>query len=261
MDATAPTGHTGHTRELQERGYTVFESLYDPTWVAHVRAEIEGIHAELGSPRCYTPGYQTLRPGIDLCAAGMAVRSLVMQRPELAASLIKPEVAAAMRGALGQDMVLEVAGCVVSDDSRPFFGWHMHVGGIDDGEYRKRDYWPTVAKMQRVMTLTYLQDLTDDIGSILILPRKVGDPTAPPQDLDARAWAGQVELRVPAGSLVAVDECTWHAVRPKRGPGLRIFVGVSYAAREAPIGGWADEAVGELGKLEQSSELLRSLMR
>jgi ectoine hydroxylase-related dioxygenase (phytanoyl-CoA dioxygenase family) len=250
-----------HTRELQERGYTVFESIYDPEWVAQVRAEIEGIHAELGSPRCYTPGNQELRPGVNLCAAGMAVRSLLSLRPRFAADLIKPEVAAAMRGALGQDMVLEVAGCVVADHSRPFFGWHMHVGGVDDGEYRKHDSWPTVSKMQRVMTLTYLQDLTDDNGPILILPRRIGDPTAPPQDPDAGSWDGQVELRVRAGSLVAVDECTWHAVRPKRSPGLRIFVGVSYAARDAPVGGWADERVGELGELEQSSELLRSLMR
>jgi ectoine hydroxylase-related dioxygenase (phytanoyl-CoA dioxygenase family) len=250
-----------HTHELLERGYTVFESIYEPEWVADVRAEIEALHAELGSPRCYTPDNRELRPGVHLCAAGMAVRRLVLMRPRLAANIIRPEVAAAMRGALGHDMVLEVAGCVVSDDSRPFFGWHMHVGGIDDGEYRKRDYWPAVGSMQRVMTLTYLQDLTDENGPMLILPRKVGEPTAPPQDLDAESWDGQVELRVPAGSLVAVDECTWHAVRPKRGPGLRIFVGVSYAARSASVGGWADEQVGELGRLEQSSELLRSLMR
>lgn len=250
-----------HTRELQERGYTVFESIYDPEWVARVRAEIEGIHAEVGSPRCYTPGNQELRPGIHLCAAGLAIRRLVRLRPRLAANIIKPEVAAAMRGALGDDMVLEVAGCVVSDDSRPFFGWHMHVGGIDDGEYRKRDHWPTIGTTQRVMTLTYLQDLTDDNGPMLILPRKVGDSTAPPQDLDAGSWEGQVELRVPAGSLVAVDECTWHAVRPKRGSGLRIFVGLGYAARDAPVGGWADDQIAELGGLEQSSELLRSLMR
>jgi ectoine hydroxylase-related dioxygenase (phytanoyl-CoA dioxygenase family) len=250
-----------HTRELIERGYTVFESIYDPQWVAQIRGEIEGIHAEVGSPRCHAPDNLELRPGVVLCAAGLAIRRLVLMRPRFAASIIKPEVAAAMRGALGQDMVLEVAGCVVSDDSRPFFGWHMHVGGVDDGEYRRRDHWPTVSKMQRVMTLTYLQDLTDDNGPMLILPRKLGDPTAPPQDLDARSWEGQVELRVPAGSLVAVDECTWHAVAPKRGPGLRMFVGVSYAARDAPVGGWADERVGELGALEQSSELLRSLMR
>jgi hypothetical protein len=158
-------------------------------------------------------------------------------------------------------MVIEVAGCVVSDESRPFFGWHMHAGGVDDGEYRKSGRWPTVTSMQRVMTLTYLQDLTDANGPMLILPRKVGDPTAPPQELDAAAWEGQVELRVPAGSLVIVDECTWHAVRPKRGPGLRMFLGVGYAARYAPVGGWADAEVAELGQLEQASELLRALMR
>jgi ectoine hydroxylase-related dioxygenase (phytanoyl-CoA dioxygenase family) len=251
-----------HTRELQARGYTVFESIYDPEWVAQIRAEIEGIHAELGHPRCFAPDNQELSPGVNLCAAGMAVRRLLQMRPRWAASILQPEVVAAMRGALGHDMVLEIAGCVVSDDSRPFFGWHMHVGGVDDGEYRKREQWPTVTnQVQRVMTLTYLQDLNEDNGPMLILPRKLGDPAAPPHDLDAESWDGQVELRVPAGSLVAVDECTWHAVRPKRGPGLRIFLGLAYAARDAPVGGWADDEIGELATLPQSSELLRSLLR
>jgi hypothetical protein len=255
------TVEAAHTGELLERGYTVFESLYDLEWVAKIRAEIEDIHAELGHPRCYLPGNQELRPGVNLCAAGMAVHRLFLMRPHWTASLLRPEAVAALRGALGHDMVIEVAGCVVSDESRPFFGWHMHVGGIDDGQYRKSGQWPTITKMQRVMTLTYLQDLTDDNGPMLILPRKVGDPTAPPHELDAGSWAGQVELRVPAGSLVAVDECTWHAVRPKRTPGLRMFLGVGFAARDAPIGGWADREVRELGELEQSSELLRSLLR
>jgi ectoine hydroxylase-related dioxygenase (phytanoyl-CoA dioxygenase family) len=251
-----------HSRELLERGYTVFESLYEPEWVARILAEITDIHTELGHPRCWSPTAQELRPGINLCAAGLAVRRLVRMRPHLAASIIRPAVVAVLRDVLGHDMVLEIAGCVVSDSSRPFFGWHMHVGGVDDGEYRKSGNWPTVGKaMQRVMTLTYLQDLNDDNGPMLIFPRKLGEPTAPPQDLDALDWAGQVELRVPAGSLVVVDESTWHAVRPKRDAGLRVFVGLGYAAREAPIGGWADDEVGELGDLPQASELLRSLMR
>lgn len=249
-----------HTHELLERGYTVFESIYEPTWVSGIRGEIEAIHAELGHPPCYSPDNLELRPGINVCAAGLAVRRLFMMRPHWTASLLRPEVVAALRGALGADMVLEIAGCVVTDSSRPFFGWHMHVGGIDDGAYRKSGNWPTVTRMQRIMTLTYLQDLDDDNGPVLIHPRKLGDPTAPPHELDARSWDGQVELRVPAGSLIAIEECTWHAVLPKLGDGLRMFLGVSYAARDAPVGGWADDRIADLGTLAQASELLRSLM-
>ncbi|MFO7564877.1 MAG: hypothetical protein R6X02_19690 [Enhygromyxa sp.] len=250
-----------HTRELIERGYTVFERLYEPEWVAALRADIEDIHAELGQPRCYLLGNQELAPGINLCPAGLAVRPLLHMRPRWAADIVRPEVVAALRGALGDDMVLEVAGCVLSDRSRPFFGWHAHVGGIDDGVYRRAGGWPTVSKIQRIMTLTYLQDLDDDNGPMLVYPRRVGEPVVMPHDGDAEAWPGQIELRVPAGSLIALDECTWHAVRPKLDDGLRIFLGLTYASADAPIGGWADEQLGAVADNEHASELLRELVR
>jgi hypothetical protein len=250
-----------HTRELVERGYTVFERAYDPGWVANIRADIEGIHAEVGRPRCHAQGNVEVAPDIYLCAAGMAVRRLLHLRPRWAGSVIQPEIIAALRGALGDDMVLEVAGCVVSDDSRPFFNWHTHVGGVEDGEYHQTGIWPSVDRTQRVMTLTYLQDLDDTEGTMLVYPRRVGEPIAPPHDPDARSWPGQVELRVPAGSLVALDECTWHAVRPKLDDGLRIFVGLTYAAHDAPIGGWADDELPALADDEDASELLRALVR
>lgn len=250
-----------HTRELLERGYTVFERLYDPDWVTDIRADIEGIHTEVGRPRCHAPGNVELTPDINLCAAGMAVRRLLHQRPRWAADIIRPKLVEALRGAIGDDMILEVAGCVVSDSSRPFFDWHTHVGGIDDGKYKNSGAWPTVTRIQRVMTLTYLQDLDDQNGPMLVYPRCVGEPIAPPQDPEAKTWDGQVELRVPAGSLVALDECTWHAVRPKLDDGLRIFVGLTYAASDAPVGGWADPELPKLAEREGTSELLRSLIR
>jgi hypothetical protein len=250
-----------HTRELIERGYTVFERLYPPEWVAALRADIEAIHVEVGQPRCHAPDNQELTPDINLCAAGLAVRRLLRLRPRWAADIVRPEVVAALRGALGDDMVLEVAGCVLSDRTRPFFGWHAHVGGIDDGVHHKAGGWPAVSTIQRVMTLTYLQDLDDDNGPMLVHPRRVGDPIVMPHDGDAQDWPDQIELRVPAGSLVALDECTWHAVRPKLDDGLRIFVGLTYASRDAPIGGWADDQLAALGDSEHASELLRSLIR
>ncbi|PRQ04985.1 phytanoyl-CoA dioxygenase family protein [Enhygromyxa salina] len=249
-----------HTTALIERGYTVFERAYDPEWVAAIRADIDGIHAEHGRPRCHAAGNEALADDVYLCAAGMAVRRLLHVRPRWANDIVKPEVVAALRGALGQDMTLEIAGCVVSDTSRPFFAWHTHVGGVDDGVYRRTGVWPSVSTTQRVMTLTYLQDLGEHNGPMLIYPRKVGDPIAPPHDPDARSWPGQVELRLPAGSLVAVDECTWHAIPPTTEDALRMFIGLTYAARDAPVGGWADDKLSELASQPETSELLRSVL-
>lgn len=255
MDAGA------HTRELVERGYTVYERLYEPEWVAALRDDIERIHAEVGRPNCYAPGNLELAPDINLCAAGLAVRRLLHLRPRWAANIVRPEVTDALRAVLGDDMLLEVAGCVISDRTRPFFAWHAHVGGINDGVYHETGVWPSVTRTQRVMTLTYLQDLDDQNGPMLVYPRRVGEPIAPPHDPDALDWDGQVELRVPAGSLVALDECTWHAIRPKLDDGLRIFVGLTYAARDAPIGGWADDKLPAIAESEHASELLRTLVR
>jgi hypothetical protein len=249
-----------HTRELVERGYTVFEGLYAPEWVAGIRADIEAIHAEVGQPACWSPTNQELAPDVNLCAAGLAVRRLLHMRPRWASNIVRPEVVQALRGALGDDMVLEIAGCVVSDRTRPFFGWHTHVGGIEDGEYRRAGKWPRIDRIQRVMTLTYLQDLDEGFGPMLIYPRKVGEPVEPPQDPDAESWEGQVVLDVPAGSLVAVDECTWHAVRPNRRDELRMFVGLTYAASDAPVGGWADDKLAALTDLADASALLRSVL-
>jgi hypothetical protein len=253
-----------HTQELIERGYTVFERVYDPEWVAAIRADIDSIHAALGRPSCHAAETVELAPGISLCAAGLAVHRLLDTRPRWASDLVKPQVIAALRGALGQDMVAEVAGCVVSDRSRPFFGWHTHIGGNDDGTYRQTGIntgiWPQVNTPQRVMTLTYLQDLGDDNGPLLVYPRKLGDTIAPPHDPDDLSWDGQVELRLPAGSLAVVDECTWHAIPPTHEDALRMFVGVAYAARTAAVGGWADTKLHELATRPEPSELLRELL-
>ncbi|KIG15535.1 hypothetical protein DB30_05558 [Enhygromyxa salina] len=250
-----------HTQQLIEQGYTVFERAYDLDWVAAVRADIDGIHAQVGRPSCHDPNNVELAPDVHLCAAGMAVRRLLHLRPRWANDIVKPNIIAALRGALGRDMVLEIAGCVVSDRSRPFFAWHTHVGGVNDGQYRRTGVWPAVDTTQRVMTLTYLQDLGEHNGPMRIYPRKVGDPVAPPHDPNAPSWPGQVELRLPAGSLVAVDECTWHAIPPTSEDALRMFIGLTYAARDAPVGGWADDKLSELAARPESSELLRSVLR
>ena len=246
-----------HARSLRERGFTVFERAYDPVWVASLRADLEGLYEELGRPPLHDPGHRGLAPGIELCAAGLAVRSLLAERPAWAATLLRPEVVASIRDVLGDDMVLEVAGCVVSDRARPFFAWHSHVGGVDDGVHRRRGVWPEVHGAERVMCLLYLQELDDDAGPMLVLPRAVGDPAGPPFDCSLDRWPGQVELRPPAGSVIAIEQCTWHAIRRMQGPGLRMFIGTTFAARTTAPAGFVDR---DLGRWVDASPLLASVV-
>lgn len=247
-----------HAASLRARGYTVFERVYDPAWVAALREELSSLHEALGRPPLHDPGARAIAPGIELCAAGLALRSILEQRPAWAPTLLHPGVVAALRGVLGDDMVLEIAGAVLSDRARPFFPWHSHIGGVDDGVYWRRGAWPEVAGIERVMTLLYLQDLDDDAGPMLVLPRAADDPSGPPFARELDAWPGQVELRPPSGSVIALEQRTWHAIRRMRGPGLRIFVGTTFAAREAAPAGYVDR---ELGRFAAASPLLASVLR
>lgn len=260
--AMDPAVVEARSTELLELGYTVFEALYDREWVAGVRADIEEIHAEAGRPPCYAAAPRgELIEGVFACPAGLAVPGFLRRASRWAGSTVHEDVVGTLRRTLGADMVLEVAGCVISDSSRPFFGWHNHVGGHDDGIYRATGSWPPVARPRRVMTLTYLQDLDEDAGPLLVFPRRVGEPSDPPRDPELERWPGQIELRPRAGSLVIIDECTWHAVLPMRAEGLRLFVGLAYAARDAEVGGWAHASVAELAELPDASDLLRSVLR
>lgn len=232
-----------HSHALRSRGFTVFEGVFPRPSVEALRGELVAIHDALGRPPLDTREDRELAPGIGLCAAGLAIRSLLTHRPAWAASLFHPDVVAAIRDVLGDDMTLEIAGAVISDHTRPFFAWHSHVGGVDDGVHWRRGEWPQVPEPERVMALLYLQDIDDDTGPLLVHPRAPGDVTGPPHGRELAEWPGQVELRPSAGSVVALEQRTWHAIRRMRGPGLRIFVGLTFAARRAAPGGFVDPAL------------------
>ncbi|MCB9595966.1 MAG: phytanoyl-CoA dioxygenase family protein [Sandaracinaceae bacterium] len=231
---------SAHARELVERGYAVFEGFADPAAVEALRAAIEELVVEIDPPRFYASPTEVLSDDVVVTSPGLAISRLLHARPALRPLVLRPELATTMRATLGDDAVLELAGAVVSDATRPFFRWHTHIDGEDEGERVKRGAWPAIADPLRVLTLLYLQDLDDDVGPLYVFPRRVGDPTPPPHDLDAHDWPGMVELRPRAGTLVALEQCTWHAADSLRGPGHRIFVGCYFAAARAERPDWAD---------------------
>jgi Phytanoyl-CoA dioxygenase (PhyH) len=246
-----------HARQIVERGYTVFERAYDPAWVDEIRTEIEEIYRELGSPEPYAKEPRRIAPDAELCVAGLAVHHLVARRPRFAESLFRPEIISAIRAAIGEDAELEVAGCVISDAARPFFGWHTHAGTENDDAYRHTGNWPHFERAERVMTLLYLDDLAPDNAPVLVYPRRAGEPVAPPQDPELEEWEGQVEIACPKGSLLALEQCTWHAVRHKTSPGLRIYVCCTLASPRAGRAVWRDDSLTDLSA---GGELFQSLL-
>lgn len=246
------------TEELRTQGFTVFEALYDASWVARMRKAILGIYEEAGRPKCYASQTQEHQAGLYIGPAGFAIPQL-LPRLDADERVAHPEVIKTLRAFLGEDMRLEIAGAVVTDSSRPHFAWHNHVGGHDDGIYRKSGEWPVVDHARRVMTLTYLQDLDEDHGPLHIHPHQVGEASSPPHDPRSRDWPGEVVLRPRAGSLVVIEECTWHAVQAATKADKRIFVGLAYAAANADVGGWADAGIKDVGAFH-NDVLLRSLL-
>ena len=246
-----------HAQQILEQGYTVFENAYDEAWVDAVRRDIVADYEALGSPALWTRDSEQLAEDVVVCMAGLTVHGFLPRMPERASTLLKPEIIEAFRGALGEDMLMEVAGWVISDKHRPFFDWHIHANGLDDSYYLKRGYWPKLDKCERVMALLYLDDLEPDQGPLLVHPHKVGDPLDPPYDTSLESWEGMVELNVKRGSLVAVEQGTWHAVRRQLNDEKRIWICCTFCSADAPRCGWFDE---RLAQYETDDPLLRSVL-
>jgi hypothetical protein len=250
-------GSPDQARQLYEQGFAVWESAYSSEEVAAFRSGIEEIYVGLGRPPCYSTDLRVLAPAVHVAKPGLIIAKLLERRPEFAPHILKAPVVEAVRRVLGPDIYVELTASVIADETRAFFAWHTHIGGLDDGAYRTSGQWPVITRPRRIGTLLYLDDLDDDNGPLLVFPRPAGGPTAPPHDLDAEDWDGQVVIRAPRGSLVATDECTWHAARQKRTPGLRILLGCNFVSSDAPRAPLIEHS---LRSHPNAGELLRSVL-
>lgn len=249
-----------HARDLIERGYSVFEDAWSQQEVDVLRAAIvrrfererSSLPAQLWSSKDYK-----INEDISMAYTGVVIWSMVRDSPEVAELLLKPTVVEALRGVLGQGMRLEIVGAVVTDETRPFFAWHTHIGGFDDGDYQSAGAWPKINTADRVTTLLYLDDIDDAGGLLLVQPRRVGDPTPPILDPFDDPWPGQVEIRLRRGTLVAMEQCTWHTARPMTRPGLRVFLGCTFRAEHATAPDWVDHSLREAA---QRNPLIASLV-
>lgn len=235
-----------HARELEERGYVVFEDLVDADEARALRDEILGFVERLDPPALYAESPREVSEHAAITTVGLAVRRLLHARPDLLRWYVLPPVRSFLEEALGPELRLEDAGAMVSDDARPFFTWHTHIDGEDEGVRCRAGHWPTVERVARVLTLLYLDDVGDEEGPLHILPRRVGEPNEPPHELNEQSWPGQVVIRPRAGTLVAFEQCTWHAALPRTVPGRRVVAGAYFAAGDTPAPSWADPNVAGL---------------
>jgi hypothetical protein len=154
--------------------------------------------------------------------------------------------------------LLELTGAVVSDAGRPFFSWHNHIGGIDVEAFRASGVFPRFERSERLIAVVYLDEIDEDMGPLVALPRRIDEPTEPQRDLRAPRWDGEVLLTFPRGSTLVFEQCTWHAVRTQRRDAQRMFVGTYFASRRAPPTQSVDRS---LVGLRGGGALLRSVLR
>ncbi|HJL16291.1 MAG TPA: phytanoyl-CoA dioxygenase family protein [Sandaracinaceae bacterium LLY-WYZ-13_1] len=239
--------------QLRGRGFAVLPGLYDADRVARLRAALGDVYRDAGEPTPYrAEGVAWPAENVEISATGFVVHKLLGFTPALRHGLLAPDAVAVVRGALGDAMHLEMVGGAVTNHVRPFFRWHMHVGGIDDETYRRRGWRPTFARPQRVAMLVYLDEMGPGTGQLLVYPREPSDPIEPPFDVDARAWSGQVAVEGPAGTVVLLEQSTWHAVLPRtREAPLRMFVGFWFAAPWATEAERVDESLRGLGAVDE----------
>ncbi len=229
--------------QIRERGFATFENAFSPADVAFFRAEIAKAYAALGSPKTFARPPLEPAAGVEISVVGLVFHRLGLHVPSIAPRVLSPAIVGVARGVLGDDMHLEYTCAVVNADDRPFFPWHAHVGGVDNVVYRKNAIFPRFEQSERLTMLLYLDDLTDETGTLLVHPRRIEDPTTPPFDPKLESWDGQVELRCRSGTVVVMDQCVWHAARAKHSPGLRVYLACYFTSSRAPKTSWTDDSL------------------
>jgi len=245
-------------QQLIDASYAVIPGMVGLDRVERIRATLARTYASLDAPPMFSKVPIWIGDNIEVSGTGLVMHKVLSFAPDLHRDVLDPDIVEVVRRALGHDMHLEFAGAVVSDYTRPFFKWHNHVGGIDDERYRRLGLRPPIESIQRVAMLVYLDEMGPDTGQLLIHPHRTSGAAPPPGDLHDPDWDGAVRVVGPPGTVVMIDQTTWHAALPRtvdRGP--RYFFGLWFAASCAPKSERVDES---LNAIESPSALLRSLL-
>lgn len=240
-------------QQLCRDGYVVLPALYAPDRLTVFRDALESIRAELGDPPLYARTPLRPVPNMEISSTGLVFLELLGWRPELAPLLLHEGALGVVREVLGASARLELVGGVMTDETRPFFEWHNHVGGPDDEAVRLRGASGSSSPTpSRLSYLVYLEDVTEETGPLLFHPERTSEP---PEPRDRARWCGDVVVTLPAGSVVLIEEHTWHAVPQRSTPGRRHWVGAYFAAAHLPPPTRRDSSLLHVG-----DALVRSLV-
>jgi hypothetical protein len=232
-----------HAAALVERGYCRLPAGYALDAVSALRAALVERYRALGEPETWAnPPLEPAR-GVEISKVGLVFHQLGLHVPEHADAIVAPSILEVVRASLGPRAFLEYTSAVLCRGDRPFFPWHMHVGGVDNVHYRKQALFPRFSRPERLTLLVYLDALTVDEGRLLVCPRRIDEATEPPEHPDEPAWRNALELDCGRGEAVLMEQNVWHAALPKRTVGSRVFVACYFTSPEAKPTSWVDRSL------------------
>jgi hypothetical protein len=247
--------------QLIERSYAVLPDYWDPAKLARVRRSLTELYERLDQPPLWSRKPRWLGDNVEISNTGLVIHKLLSFVPQLHADLLDAELIALIRATLGADMHLEFAGAVISDHTRPFFQWHNHVGGIEDEKYRRLGLRPAIEKPERLAMIVYLDAMGPETGQLLIHPHRVSGAADPPGPIEQPDWPGRVAVTGGPGTVVLIDQTTWHAAQTRVQTGeLRMFFGLWFAAACVAETERVDESLAAVATLATEDPLLRSLL-
>lgn len=204
------------------QGYAVVPSFWSADKYLPLRESIEAIWRELGEPPLHAVDDLDIAPDCNVTAVGFTLLSLLARTPAPLPFVTDPILLEVFGRCLGQGYELEQVSAVLSDQERPFFFWHSHLGGIDGVDFRNQEWGPR-ERFERIVCTLYCCPVDADHGTMLVQPRTLAEPTKAPFRPGREPWPSAVEVAGPPGTLVLLDEATWHAVRPMQVSGRRCF--------------------------------------
>jgi len=231
--------------ELETQGFTVLPDRLPPGALARLIARLDALREDADASMLYAEDDLVVAADVKVSPVGLTFFGLLGRAPEMAELILRADLVALLQEVLGTELELEQGSAVISDHTRPFFFWHEHVGGIDGEDFRQdRRTAQAKARIERLVCTIYGTPLDAHHGAMLVYPRKVGDPLLPPHAPGRSPWPGAVQLSAPEGSIVVLDEATWHAVTPMSGPGVRRFVAFFVRRAGLPPNRRVDETIG-----------------
>lgn len=222
---------------LHTRGFAVLPPQHDPTYIDAAREALDELHRDYGRPPLATSSGRLCHDDVTSASpAGLMFSRVFSRKPEIARGYLTPALIDVLAGVLDGPPRYETCAGMISDPDRPLLTWHCHIGGLDEDLVDQSDPAGLPAdRVRRLTILLYLDAIAPDDGALWVAPRALGDPLGiPSPGREREPWPGQTEVGGPVGTIVLLEERTWHAANPRKTPGLRRLVGMLLVSADCP---------------------------